>query len=299
MNKTTVLMAMLIAVVFTSAAATNAQSVSVGKGCYVTTPPKGMKTPPRRIYQTDLIKRKMQTTDWWSSLAWEQYSSNHFPHPLAMRATKDGLRVSYPGASINAVARHIMAGLQNELTLGHSAAAEFEDARVDEMGDWFVSVLMADGDKTMRLSYGHGSPFVYAMFAGGGAKISFDGDVKVWSGSAKTPTLAVTVKGRHYGLFGPAGSTWNGLHGRKFVNYNGAKAYFSLAILPDNQPKTLKLFEVNSIKKVPVKNPNRIMRINSSQQPVACIFYRLQVTRSDIPSHARYRKIFHAVTLTI
>jgi endoglucanase Acf2 len=215
----------------------------VGKGGYTTDPPKGMKLPPRRIYRTDTLKGKIQTTDWWSSLAWEQYSSNHFAHPLAMRAGKDGLLVSYPGASINVVAKHIMAGLQNELTLGHSACNEFKNASVDAASDWFVSVLMAQGDRKMRLSYGHGSPFVYATFAGGSAKITFGGDVKIWSGGANTPTLAVTTKGRHYGLFGPKGSTWTGLDGRKFVNSNGDKAYFSLAVLPDNKPRTLNLFE--------------------------------------------------------
>jgi len=219
-----------------------AENVPVGKGGYATTPPKGMKLPPRRIYRTDSLKGKTQTTDWWSSLAWEQFSSNHFPHPLAVRAVKGGLRISYPGASINTVARHIMAGMQNDVTLGHSGVDEFENASVDAAGDWFVSVLMADGDKTTRLSYGHGSPLVYATFAGGGAKITFDGDVRVWAGNAKTPTLGVTTKGRHYGLFAPKGSTWSGLNGRTFVNSSGDKTYFSLAILPDKKPETLKLF---------------------------------------------------------
>ncbi len=242
MNRTTRTVAAVIAIAFTFCAPGRAEDVSAGKGGYTTDPPKGMKLPPRRIYSTSAYKGKMQTTDWWSSLAWEKYSSNHFAHPLAMCALKSGLRVSYPGASINTVAKHIMAGMQNDLTLGHSAVGEFENASVDAASDWFVDVLMADGGRKMRLSYGHGSPFVYATFAGGGARISFDGDVKIWSGRAKTPTLGVTTKGRHYGLFAPKGSTWSGLDSRKFVN-SGAKAYFSLALLPDNQPETLKLFE--------------------------------------------------------
>ena len=243
MYRTTISLAALTAILLAGAATSAAQNVRVGKGSYATTPPRGMKLPPRRIYRTDNVTGKTPTCDWWSSLAWEQYSSNHFAHPLAMRAVKGGLRISYPGPDINAVARHIMGGLKNELVLGHSRAGEFKDARLDAAGDWFVSVLMAGGDRTMRLSYGHGSPFVYAMFAGGGAEIRFDGDVKIWSGNAKTPTLAVTLKGRHYGLFGPAGSTWSGLDGRKFVNNNGGKAHFSLAVLPDARAETLKLFE--------------------------------------------------------
>jgi len=186
----------------------------------------------------------MPTTDWWSSLAWEQYSSNHYPHPLAVRAVKGGLRVSYPGPDIHTVPRHIMGGLKNELVLGHSAADKFDDARVDAFSDWFVSALMASasGGRSMRISYGHGSPFVYATFTGGGAEVRFDGPVRIWSGNAKTPVLGVTVAKRHYGLFGPTGSTWSGLKQRTFVNHSAAKAYFSLAVLPDNRPATLKLF---------------------------------------------------------
>jgi len=219
-----------------------AQEVRVGKGSYTLTAPRGMKLPPRTIYKTRNVAGKMQTTDWWSSLAWETYSSNHYPHPLAVRAVKSGLRISYPGLDVHATPKHVMAGLKNELVLGHSAARKFDDARVDAFSDWFVTALMASGDKAMRVSYGHGSPFVYATFTGGGAEVRFDANVKVWAGSAKTPALGVTVLGRHYGLFGPAGSTWSGLKQRAFVNHKGGKAYFSLAVLPDNRPATLKLF---------------------------------------------------------
>jgi len=219
-----------------------AQDVRAGKGGYTLTPPAGMKLPPRTLYATANVTSKMPTNDWWSSLAWEPFSSNHFAHPLAMRATKGGLRVSYPGPNIHAVAKHVMASFRNELTLGHSAAGEFPDARVDGFDDWFVHVMQADGKRTMRTSYGHGSPFVYATYAGGGAKITFDAKPAVWSGGADSPTLGVTVSGKHYGLFAPAGSTWTGLDGRTFVNNARGKTYFSLAALPDNRPATLKLF---------------------------------------------------------
>ncbi len=236
----------LLALPITIAAASRSvmsQNTRVGRGSYTLAPPAGMKLPPRKIYLTPNVTGKMPTNDWWSSLAWEPYSSNHFAHPLAMRAVKDGLRVSYPGAQIRATAKHILAGLKDELVLGHSAVSEFPDARVDGFSDWFVRVLFAHGGRKMRVSYGHGSPFVYATYEGGGARIRFDGDVKVWAGGAKTPTLGVSVKGRHYGLFGPAGSTWSGINGRTFVNHSRGKGYFSLAVVPDSRQATLNLFQ--------------------------------------------------------
>ncbi len=217
-------------------------TVRVGKGSYTLTSPADMKLPPETIFRTRNAVGPMQTTDWWSSLAWEPFSSNQFPHPLAVCAAKEGLRISYPAAAMNVVPKHVIAPMQKDLVLGHTQCDKFPDARVDGFSDWFVSAMFADADRQMRVSYGHGSPFVYATFTGGGAVIRFDAPVQVWSGSADTPVLGITVKGRHYGLFGPAGSTWSGLDGRLFVNQPSGKRHFSLALLPDNRPETLTLF---------------------------------------------------------
>jgi len=231
---------------FTLAAADPANgadgTVRVGKGSYTLTPPAGMKLPPQTIFRTARVVGPMPTNDWWSSLAWEPFSSNQFPHPLGVCAAKEGLRVSYPGAAIHAVPKHVMASMQKDLVLGHSQCEEFPDARVDAFSDWFVCAMFARGDRQMRVSYGHGSPFVYAKFTGGGATVRFDAPAQLWSGSADTPVLGVTVKGRHYGLFGPAGSTWSGLDGRLWTNRPNGKAHFSLALLPDDRPETLALF---------------------------------------------------------
>ena len=94
--------------------------VRVGKGSYALMPPSGTRLPPKTIYRTANVAGPMPTTDWWSSLAWERYSSNQFPHPLAVCATKDGLRISYPGARIHSVAKHTFASMHTELVLGHS-----------------------------------------------------------------------------------------------------------------------------------------------------------------------------------
>ena len=81
-------------------------------------------------------------------------------------------------------------------------------------------VAFVEGGRKMHISYGHGSPFVYAVYNGGGAEIRFDGKPQVWAGDSKGATLGVTIKDRHYGLFGPAGSAWSGLETGLFVNHN-------------------------------------------------------------------------------
>lgn len=222
--------------------ASNSGVVSVGRGSYTRTPPPDMKLPPETIYRTSNVVGPMPTTDWWSSLAWLPHSMNQFPHPLGICATKTGLVVSDPGAAMHTRPKHIMASMQNDLVLGHSACEEFPDARVDAYSDWFVSAMFAVEEHRMRVSYGHGSPYVYAMFTGGSADIHCSEPPRVWSGSVDTPVLGISIAGRHYGLFGPAGSTWSGLDGRLLTNKSRGKSHFSLALLPDDRPETLALF---------------------------------------------------------
>ena len=133
-------------------------------------------------------------------------------------------------------------GKEGDLRLGHSAAQTFQQADCDGYSDWFVSVVFADGPALMRISIGHGSPFIYGLYAGGNPTVSFARPPQVWSGTEKDPVLGVTAGGNHYGLFGPTGSTWSGLGGATFTNHAHGKPYFSLALLPDNRPETLALF---------------------------------------------------------
>lgn len=184
----------------------------------------------------------MPTTDWWSSVAWEPFSSNQFPHPLGVRAEKGGLRVSYPGASLHATGKHAFASMQRDLLIGHSECAEFPDARVDGHDDVFVSVLFAKEDRRLRVTYGHGSPFVFVTVDEGSVAIDLDGKPSVFAGDAGGPTLGITLQGRHYGLFGPAGSTWSGLDGSRLVCRAGGRRYLSVAALPDARRETLALF---------------------------------------------------------
>jgi endoglucanase Acf2 len=219
--------------------------VQVGSGSYAAVLPPGAKGPPAEIFATERVRAKMPTSDWWSSLAWMPHSDRHYPHPLAMEAGGRGLRIFYPGANITA--RHdaiygfMPAATGDDLILGHSAEAEFLDARVDGWSDWFVAVRFAARERQMRVCYGHGSPFVYATFEQGSARLAFSVPPTVWAGDENAAVLGLTIGGKHYGLFGPSSSTWSGLGSAVLTNIT-AKDYFSLAVLPDNRPETLALF---------------------------------------------------------
>ena len=218
----------------------------LGAGSYATVPPPGAKAPPETIYRTENVKGPTPTNDWCSSLSWMKYSERQYPHPLAVEAGPGGLRLYYPGPAVTANKDAIFGAMPvngDDLILGHSGQDEFPDARLDGFKDWFVTARFAAGAKSMTVSYGHGSPFVFALYVGGDPRLTFPKPPKIWSGDEHSPVLGVSINGKHYGLFGPAGSTWTGLDGKTLTNHSGDKAYFSVALLPDDGAETLALFK--------------------------------------------------------
>ncbi len=218
--------------------------VKVGAGSY-TTVPSG-KTPPKTIFKTENFQGKTPQQQWWSSLSWGKFPDRQYPHPLAVHPEAGGLRMYYPGPHITANKGGFhgqMPGKADDLIIGHSAQGSFPDALIDGRSDWFIAVRFASGANKMTVSYGHGSPFVFATYEGGNPTVKFAGTPKVWAGDAKSAVLGVTVNGANYGLFGATGSTWKGLDGSTFTNEAGGKKYFAVALLPDNSEKTLDLFK--------------------------------------------------------
>ncbi|MST00524.1 MAG: glycoside hydrolase family 81 [Pedosphaera sp.] len=222
-----------------------AEVVKAGAGSYLRGLPEGAKGPPAVIYKTDGVRGPMPSNDWWSSLAWEPLSSVMHPHPLAVKALADGLRVYYPGANItanNAAIFGFMSGGGDDLVLGHSAVGKFSEARVAGWSDWFVTAQMGENARGMRLTFGHGSPFVFAEFAGGEPVLMFTKAPEIFAGSEKDAVLGVRLGKSSYALFAPTGSTWNGIGTTRLAAKTNGKSYFSLALLPDDKSETLALF---------------------------------------------------------
>ncbi len=225
----------------TSAVAGDARPavVRLGAGGYRLTRPAPCKPLPGKVHKTASFTKPVITGQWWSSLLWQKrkFSQPLFAHPLAVRCAESGLTVSYPGTHIRGTRAGIFGaglGKNGDFTLGISTAAKFRSAECDGYSDWFVSALFRGGEASMRVSFGHGSPFVYCIYEGGDPVASFDRPPRVWSGGAGGATLAVTVGDRHYGLFGATGSTWTGVGGAKLTNASRGKRYFSVAVLPDS-----------------------------------------------------------------
>jgi endoglucanase Acf2 len=222
------------------------ETVPQGTGSYAVVLPAGAKRPPETIYRTENARGAMPTNDWWSSLAWLPFSERHYPHPLAVEAGPAGLRLYYPGSVLRANKSGIFGTMPgksgDDLILGHAAQDQFPDARVDGFSDWFVAIRFARGEQRLRVTYGHGSPFVFALYEGGDPRLTFAKAPQIFSGNERSAVLGVTINGKSYGLFGASGSSWTGLGTKTFTNHAAGKPYFAVAVLPDASVKTLALF---------------------------------------------------------
>ena len=124
-------------------------------------------------------------------------------HPLAVKFSSAGLRIFYP-KNITVGAKGIFGGMPgagDDFVLGHDGQAEFPDARVDGFSDWFVTARMRQGANALTVTYGHGSPFVFALYAGGNPRLTFTTKPRIWS-TAQSAALAITIREKHYGLSG-------------------------------------------------------------------------------------------------
>lgn len=222
-----------------------AEIVRSGAGSYTTQRPPACKELPEKIFRVEALSGPVTTGQWWSSLLWQQYSANLFAHPLAMTCTPEGLAVTYPGAALVAGKDAIMGGgvdKNGDLKICHSAEAAFPAALSGGHSDWFLTTSFENGGASLHTTFGHGSPFVFCKIRGGVPVIRLAEKPVLWAAGQDGPTLGLTVRGRHYGLFGAAGSSWSGTDTTVFTNTGNDKGYFTVALLPDNQAETLALF---------------------------------------------------------
>jgi endoglucanase Acf2 len=229
-----------------------AQNLRLARGSLASTPPPGESLPPAPAFVAPEIHPPIPTNRWWSSLVALPFSERQYPHPLAVVARAEGLQIRYPGPDIHADANCICGWMEfeppNDLVLGHSDAPRFEAARLAGYSDWFVSARFeASGhpDVAMEVSYGHGSPLVFASFRGGDPIVRFPEPPEVFYTSGDGSVLGVCRDRRCYLLVGARGSLWSGLGGTALRNHrSGRSDRIVLGLLPDGQRESaVALFE--------------------------------------------------------
>ncbi|WP_315095472.1 glycosyl hydrolase [uncultured Cellulomonas sp.] len=224
-----------------------AEAVTVGAGSYAEGTPTGGAVPtecnntpitnPRAHVTSNFPAGAIPTNDWWTSLLWRKFncasiSENLMAHPLSFHAYTNGLGVSYPTtASISGTATGVGEYHYNyaeDFRLG--LAGLDADGKVDGYSDWTVSELWTNDSSSLRTTFGHGLPFVYATKTGGGnATLTGAAAPTVWSNVYDK--IGYTINGHDYAAYAPTSSTWN-VSGNTISSALNGGTFFSVAVLP-------------------------------------------------------------------
>lgn len=226
---------------------------------------------------SNLANQPMPTNSWWSSILWEGTNSpwqdwgtrgSHnvsYAHPFAIKPEINGIRLYSPRledfwaidyafvGTMPAPATQWVNGVEQpmhdtvyfkelDFVLGNSAASGNFTAKVHDYSDWYVTTRMEAGTAAMDVTFGHGSPYVFANYSNGNPTLSFAthstapvaaSTPEIWSGNSSSAVIGFSVQGRNYAAFAPAGTTWSGLGTSKITaNLPAGKKYFSVAALP-------------------------------------------------------------------
>ena len=213
-------------------------ALPLARGSLAAAPPAGEPTPPAPAFVDPALGAPIPTNRWWSSLVALPFSERQYPHPLAVLARAEGLQIRYPGPDISAGDACICGWMEpepaNDLVLAHGAVPRFDEARLAGWSDWFVRARFAAKsapEAGMEVSYGHGSPFVFATFRGGDPVVRFPAPPEVFHEG--DGTLGVCRDRRCYLLVGPPGTRWSGAGGAELAL--GGAARVAIALLPDGQ----------------------------------------------------------------
>lgn len=222
------------------------QTVSVGQGSYSTTLSAGQPGPSLQDGQpafpmlSDGFNQPVQTSDFWSSLLYPFFGDSNsaflYAHPLAMKATPTGMQLGYTSQAV-VNARDYIFPFANHMTVGVDGL-NAPETDTFHYGDWTVTGEWQNNGREMLATFGHGMPFIFFEISGGDAVINPNQSHTVWH--QQDEVLGLTIAGEHYGVFAPSGSQWSS--GGQITSSLSGENYFSVAILPDNDPETLEFF---------------------------------------------------------
>ena len=187
------------------------QTVSLGPGSYSTQRPESCKPLPEEIFKVDSFEGPTPTNQWYSSLVWDKFSNNFFPHPFGAVACEKGFSMSYPGIGLVGAESAIMGGgisSNGDVVIGLDEV-KFDDARLASVSSWFVTAQFSSDSGNLKTTFGHGSPFVFCNKDKGVFRLYFADKPVLWSGGEDSNTVGITVRGSHYGIFGSESSRWS------------------------------------------------------------------------------------------
>ncbi|QHT55266.1 hypothetical protein GXP71_03630 [Cellulomonas sp. H30R-01] len=228
---------LLAGTVVVAPAATAADTVPVGRGSYLTSPPgptpegcDALEADPRAYLTDDAPRGPLPTNDWWSSLLFKRWnctaSEPLHAHPVSYQPTEAGLGLSVTrdttvSGTPGGVGEFHYPYRQDVLVGVSGLRAPVVE--VADWSDWTVTPSWESGGKRLRATIGHGLPISWYHLTGGDAVLTAAADLRVWLRDGST--LGFTAGGSDYVAYAPTGASWqvsgttltSGLAGRGFL----------------------------------------------------------------------------------
>lgn len=219
--------------------------------------------PPATTYLTDNYRETVgtvPTSDWASSVVFDQYSESLYAHPLAYRAASNGMQMAAPAVTDTTSYvdnEPMVESLLNDETVELVVGADgftAKDARVDKTTDWTYELIMANtaGTSAMRATIAKGTPYAYYTFENLSPTISLGAgatNLAIYKNSTASNILGISLtnkkdnKTHYYGVYAPAGTTWTNAGGKLTAKLPSGANYLSIATLPDNSDAAFALYE--------------------------------------------------------
>ena len=188
------------------------------------------------------------TNDWWTSLLWRRYPGSTlgqamFPHPLAFHGSSNGLNVLRPTHvhQSDVAYFNVIGSAQAALTIGVEGMS-VDEVNVLSESDWIVTSDWTDASRTLRTTFGHGLPYVFAQAIGGRAVVDPNEALGEFTLLSNNEFEAIfEVGGAVYGAYGPPGSSWTYQNGQLLCDTTDDQ-WIAVGALPDDSFATQTLF---------------------------------------------------------
>ena len=114
----------------------------------------------------------LPTNDWWTHALVDRWTGNLWSYPAKVRIDAQGVRIAFPSFWSDDGTE-----LKERSAVLVSGGDGFSPASADVAGwhDWDVEIELRDGDRLLRATLVHGSPFTWVECRGFAPRIDFEG----------------------------------------------------------------------------------------------------------------------------
>lgn len=173
--------------------------------------------------------RCLPTNDWWTDIINSQFSGALWSYPAMLSTSETGVKVNWPSYWADAGKE-----IKSNSNLTVSAKDYQASATIaKDWHDWDVVFRMPDksGNGEITVTSMHGSPFTWFEFNGLTPRIDFSASAEILSPTEEY--LCVKIGSDLYGIYFPAGSTWNLSDNR--LTFDSEIEWISVALLRSEQ----------------------------------------------------------------